>query len=146
MLSTTSEYALRALSCLTRFPRDRHVLGRELARAAGIPTNYLSKLLVALGQAGILEAARGPRGGYRFRRSPRGIALAEIVEVFEGVRSRRNCLFGGGRECSEETACPVHDRWRTVRAAFVDFLETTTLDEIAPARNGPTPSRAREGP
>jgi DNA-binding IscR family transcriptional regulator len=44
MFSTTCEYALRALVQLARMPEGTAVLGRDLARNADIPANYLSKI------------------------------------------------------------------------------------------------------
>lgn len=74
MLTTTSEYALRALTHLTRLPKGGSMLGRQLAEGAGIPANYLSKILWTLGNAGIIDATRGNHGGYRLKRSAGEIA------------------------------------------------------------------------
>src|SRR5690349_4716071 len=64
MLSTTSEYALRALTRLAAAPDGESMLGRDLAEQAGIPANYLSKIMWTLGNAGLIDATRGNHGGY----------------------------------------------------------------------------------
>ena len=58
------------------------MLGRELADRAEVPPNYLSKILWALGNAGIIDATRGNGGGYRLKRTPSEIRLFEVVELF----------------------------------------------------------------
>lgn len=138
MFSTTCEYALRALVRLARMPNGDAILGRDLAEIADIPANYLSKILLTLRNAGILTTARGTGGGYRLRKSPDEIRLIHIVELFDGARARPACILGC-KECSDENPCSAHDLWHDVRAAYVNFLESTTLAGIAkdrPSRNG----------
>src|ERR1051325_7010557 len=98
MLSTTSEYALRALTRLAVAPEGASLLGRELAEQAAIPANYLSKILWTLGNAGIIHAIRGNGGGYRLKRDPREIHLFEVVESFERDRMGHSCILGSGVE------------------------------------------------
>ena len=66
----------------------------ELAARSGIPANYLSKLLLTLGNAGLIEEVRGTGGGYRLARKPESVLLAEIVELIDGGVARPQCLLG----------------------------------------------------
>ncbi len=135
MLSTTAEHALRALSEMAVLEEGELFLGRDLARIAGIPANYLSKLLLVLGNAGIIDATRGSGGGYRLRRKAADIRLSEVVELFDRQRLERRCLLGGTRECADENPCGAHEEWRKVRATYLDFIEKTTIAAIhGPAR------------
>jgi Rrf2 family protein len=131
MLSTTSEYALRALSYLAKRPEGGSVLGRDLAREAEVPANYLAKILLALRRAGLVSTARGSGGGYRLRRAPRTIPLNEIVELFDGTQTRDGCVLGHERRCNDGNTCAAHYAWRDVRAAYSHFLTATTLADIA---------------
>jgi Rrf2 family protein len=132
MFSTTCEYALRALVRLAQIPNGDEILGRDLARQAEIPANYLSKILLALRNAGVLATARGTGGGYRLRKPAETIRLIDVVGLFDGARARPACLLGG-KECSDEGACSAHASWREIRDAYVKFLESTTLASIAQA-------------
>lgn len=131
MFSTTTEYALRALAILAQLPDGEAVLGRDLAKKADIPANYLSKILWTLGGAGVIEATRGSKGGYRMYRNPEEVFLAEIVELFDKGRANPHCLLAGRELCSDENPCSAHHAWRDARAAYVSFLQTTTLADIA---------------
>jgi Rrf2 family iron-sulfur cluster assembly transcriptional regulator len=134
MLTTTSEHALRALAHLARLPEGASMLGRELAEQAGIPANYLSKILWTLGTAGIIDATRGNGGGYRLKRHAAEIRLFEIVDLFDRDRARLACFLGGGRDCDQDNPCTAHQAWRDVRTAYLDFLHTTTLADISHPR------------
>jgi len=130
MISTTSQYALRALTKLAVQPPGESMLGRDLAAEADIPANYLSKILLSLRNAGILATTRGSGGGYRLDRKPSEIHLIEVVEVFDAPKARPDCLLGEG-ECSDEEACSAHQAWKQIRRNYIHFLETTTLAEIS---------------
>jgi Rrf2 family protein len=131
MLSTTSEYALRALSCLCRAPEGQALLGREISVLASVPAHYLAKILLDLKRAGLVDATRGSGGGYRLARPADGIRLMEVVGIFEGNHESVACILGGGRRCSSLDPCPAHLKYHKVRNAYFDFLETTTLAEIS---------------
>ena len=130
MMSTTSQYALRALARLSRQPEGAPLLGRDLARESDIPANYLSKLLWQLGNAGLVSGARGAKGGYKLQRPADCIRLIDVVEVFDPVRVRPTCLMGQG-ECNERNACSAHHAWKRVRDGYLEFLQNTTLAAIA---------------
>ncbi len=131
MISTTSEYALRALAHLTRVPDGAAVLGRDLARATDIPANYLSKILLALRNAGYIATARGSGGGYRLCKSADEIYLMEIVELFEGSKARPVCFLSRTKSCGEEEACSAHRSWRELSMAYRGFLLSTSVRMIS---------------
>jgi cysteine desulfurase len=135
MLSATARYALRALSHLAADP-DRGLRGRELASETGVPANYLSKLLLTLGNAGIIEASRGIGGGYRLARKPEQIPVAEVVELFDKEITNPPCLLGLREVCSDEDPCCAHASWRTAKLAYLEFLHGTTLADISPVQAG----------
>jgi Rrf2 family protein len=91
-LSVKATYALVALLELAAAQPGGEVLRvADLASRQGIPERYLEQVLAALRQAGILQAVRGPRGGYRLLRPPSQLSLAEVVLALEGEpRAARN--------------------------------------------------------
>lgn len=131
MLTTTSQYALRALTHLAR-QAGEPVLGRDLAQSGEIPENYLSKVLLTLRNAGLVNTARGSGGGYRLGRSASEICLIDVVELFEEIsRTKPPCFLGRTRKCSDVTPCSAHSTWREVQLAYLKFLMSTTLSTIA---------------
>ena len=139
MISVTSGYALRALTHLANLPDGASILGRDLARQANIPPNYLSKIMWTLGNAGIIDATRGNGGGYRLGRSAAQIRLFEIVELFERDRVGHACVLGGFKQCDQDQPCSAHEAWSTVRDSYVEFLHTNTLADIAHVRHNAVP-------
>lgn len=131
MLSTTSQYALRALSHLAALS-GQVVLGRDLAESVEIPANYLSKVLLTLRNAGLVETIRGSGGGYLLGKPAEEIYLIDVVELFEEVsRTKPSCFLGRTRTCSESTPCTAHTAWRSLQGAYLQFLVSTSLATIA---------------
>ena len=132
MLSTTSEYALRALAHLARQPNGDAVLGRDLAHAVEIPANYLSKVLLTLRNAGLVDTTRGSGGGYRLRKPATQIYLIDVVELFEEIsRDKPACFLRRTKPCSDSTPCTAHNAWRDLQGAYLGFLVSTPLSMIA---------------
>lgn len=134
MFSQTSEYAIRALTILSRYPLDQFVLVGTLAESADLPHHYLSKILQNLVRMQILESRKGSRGGFRLSRSPDEITLFEVVNAIENLSQTRRCLMGQA-ECSDERACPLHEFWVTQTNRYMETLHTTTLGDLVRFEN-----------
>jgi Rrf2 family iron-sulfur cluster assembly transcriptional regulator len=131
MLTTTTQYALRALVALTALPEGEVALGRDLSERSGVPANYLSKILLDLKRAGIVTAVRGTGGGYRLNRPADEIRLIEVVELFDPPRANPGCLLSSSGECTDDNPCAAHRRWVAVRKTYESFLESTSVSEFA---------------
>ncbi len=83
-LQKATRYGLYAVLELARDP-ERQISATDIAGRYGISTNHLAKVMRDLGRAGLVEAARGAGGGYRFIGNPRRITLLDIVRLFEDI-------------------------------------------------------------
>lgn len=128
-LSSSSSYAVLALSSLAG-AGDSWILARNLSAAIDAPLPYLSKILHGLAGAGIVEAKRGYRGGFRLLREPEQLTVGEIVIAVEGPDFLEGCLLGKA-ECSDRRACPAHAFWGLERERIRDQLQRMTLAEVA---------------
>jgi Rrf2 family protein len=130
MFSQTSEYALRALTHLAIMPEGEWALTAQLATALDMPAHYLAKVLQSLARRGLLESQRGRLGGFRLARSPDEITAYDVVHALDDVRVFENCIMGE-TTCSDETACPLHSLWGSIRDRFRTALQTSTLKDLA---------------
>jgi len=130
MITQTSKYALRILVRLASAEPGEFVPGRALSDDTEVSADYLAKLLVALRNAGLVEATRGRGGGYRLVPTAAEVRLIDVVEVFEGIRSRPSCILGVHDVCSDERPCSAHASFRSIRQAYIDFLDTSSIADI----------------
>ena len=132
MISQTSEYALKAaLYLANRQDGGGLVRVEEIAEALSVPRNYLSKILHALGQEGIVESTRGPHGGFRLATPAAELSLEELLRHFDPqlFREESHCLLGRER-CSDRDPCAAHDRWAAVAAPTRRFFRSTSLEDL----------------
>jgi Rrf2 family protein len=104
-------------------------LGRDLAQQTGVPANYLSKILLVLNRAGLVEATRGTGGGYRLARPAAEISLQEIVDPVDNLARLEDCIMGLN-ECSDGDPCAMHEWWKQVRDGYLQMLRQTSLADV----------------
>ncbi len=126
LYGNASALAFRAAIYLSLQPPDKLVPVREVAKQAGLPEPYLAKIVRQLASAGLVRAFRGPGGGVHLARSPREIALADIVRAVDGAVQQDWCVLGL-QPCSDDHPCPLHPAWAPLQAGMIDLLEKTTL-------------------
>ena len=131
MISRTEKYALRAAIRLASRHHEGPVRAAVLAVEAGIPKNYLSKLLHTLGKHGVVTSERGRHGGFRLAREPDDLLLREILAPFAPDRGRIGCLLRRG-DCSDDDPCPAHEHWKGARGVITDFFQNTSLGDVIP--------------
>jgi Rrf2 family protein len=134
-LSVRGEYALRALVALGRdYRKVNSVLStQEIADANNIPKRFLEQILNDLKSIGIVESRRGVAGGYRLRRAPEEVTLAEVIRHLEGPLAPVSCVserFYEPCSCPNEQRCAIRSVMKEVRDAIVNVLDHVTLDTL----------------
>ena len=69
------------------------VTTKEAAEAMKVSAAHLSKILQRLTKAGIVNAVRGPKGGYLLNKPLSEIRLLDIFEAIEGPMKLKSCLM-----------------------------------------------------
>ena len=141
-ISAKADYAVRAAAELAAGGSvgGGWVKAERLARAQGIPLNFLENILRELRRAGIVRAHRGAEGGYLLARPSEEITIAEVLRAVEGPLA----AVQGTRPESLEyrgAARRLPDVWVAVRAALRGVLEQVTLADIA---SGELPAEVAE--
>jgi Rrf2 family protein len=141
-LSARVDYALRAVVELASSTggAGRPVTADQLAQAQGIPPKFLESILLQLRRGGVVNAQRGPEGGYWLARPANEISLAEVIRVIDGplanVRGHRPETLG-----YEGTAKSLQEVWIALRASEREILELVTVGAVA---TGQLPDRVHE--
>jgi len=129
MLSSTADYALRAILVLARASDERPLRADEIARATGSPANYLAKTLNALAKAGLVTSTRGPFGGFVLAIPAAELTLAHIIDCFDEPRPQTRCLLGSA-PCDPRHPCTAHQRWTAIRNTRRAALADTTVADL----------------
>lgn len=145
MISSTSEYAIRAVIHLGAHPGEA-VAARDIAAATGVPPGYLPKILQELVHAGMVSSRRGPRGGFTLARDPSALRLSDVVDAVEPARRERPCPLA---ESSGEGGCCYHRRMGEARRVVERILHESRvsdfIDGTAPGPPCPFARRTTSG-
>lgn len=129
MLSSTSDYALRAVLFLARQQGKGVRRADEIADATAAPRNYMAKTLNVLVKAGIVTSARGPLGGFALASEPDTLTIARVIDCFDEPRPHVRCLLGTDA-CDPTHPCTAHQRWTAITSARREPLATTTIADL----------------
>ena len=138
-ITAKSRYALRTLLDIAISGADKPRTIAEIASSQAISEKFISRIVVPLRRAGLLESERGARGGLRLARRAEAITLFEIVTAMEGAIGIVFCLRRP-RSCPRQGRCAAEEVWGKVNDALVEALRAHTLAEIAEAQKHLEPS------
>ena len=130
IFSRSAEYAIRGLVFLAPLPPGEPALVKQIAAETGIPLHFLAKVLQDLVRHGFLKSNKGPRGGFRLNIPAEELPLLRVVEAVDGVGRYERCL-AGNEECNDRVLCSMHDSWMPVRRHIVEYLQGTSIADLA---------------
>jgi len=129
MLGQATGHATVALGYLAT-AGGKALLVKEIAAACSIPAPYLAKIINSLRRVGLVQTQRGVGGGVKLARQPHEISLYSVAELLGDPICNRRCMLGVA-QCSDERACPAHKFWTEHRRGTIEFLQKTTVADIA---------------
>ena len=140
-LSTKGRYAVVALADLALAGSDDLMSLAEISKRQDISLAYLEQLFVKLRRAGLIEAVRGPGGGYRLARSSDSIRISEVMEAVEENVDATQLGAGASGGVSGTRAQSLSNRlWEGLSAQVYVFLHQTRLSDVVGNAMTPCPA------
>ncbi len=144
-LSTKGRYAVVALADLALAQKPGGEVEMmslaEVSKRQDISLAYLEQLFVKLRRAGLVEAVRGPGGGYRLARSADAIRISEILEAVEESVSAMHSSAGASGAVSGTKAQSLANRlWEGLSAQVYVYLHQTRLSDVIGSELRPCPA------
>jgi Rrf2 family protein len=130
IFSSPTEYAMRGLSELALRGDDQRIMLDELVAGTNLPRDFMAKVFQRLVHAGLLRSSKGRGGGFSLARPAHEITMMQIVEALEGSQTMDRCVVGL-EKCNDHMPCPQHDLYKPIRQRLKDYLNTTTLADLA---------------
>lgn len=129
-MSAKAEYAVRAMIQLATADDGEVVKTDDLAKAQGIPAQFLVDILSDLRTDRLVRSHRGRDGGYTLARRAADISIADVLRCIDGPLASVRDIGLGDLPYSGPTAA-LTDVWRALRASMRSVLEQTSLAEVA---------------
>ena len=131
-LTTRGRYAVTAMLDLALHYQSGPVSLSEIAERQGISQSYLEQLFSRLRKCGLVDATRGPGGGYRLLKSSDDISVADVIDAVDETVDATRC--GGQQNCQGKKRCLTHDLWADLSTQIRDFLGNISLNELVGQR------------
>jgi Rrf2 family transcriptional regulator, cysteine metabolism repressor len=157
-LSSRVSYGVRALVDMAQRAKTEPAAGKNrpftgirapvtlaaIASRQGMPQPFLEQIFSRLRKAGLVEALRGARGGYRLRRAPSEISVGDVVAALEGPLGPALCILpeNYSPDCREVEGCLSRTFCKKLENRISGVLESTSIADLA--REGEPPARSRK--
>ena len=130
--SKLAEYAIRSLVVLAT-DRVWRMRVHSICERDGLPLHFTRKAMQMMARHKILEAARGPQGGYIFKIPPEKIRLLDIVRIFDPMESLSQCPCGEFH-CSSQKPCALRKLLIRMEEKTMETLQKISIAELVKKR------------
>ena len=127
-LTTKTRYGVRAVFDIAYHNRGGATQAKDIARRQNIPQRYLEQIFQELKRAGLVDARRGPRGGYYLTRPAEAIRLGDVMRALQGPIEQ---LFAIDGEPDDVHASLWRDMAQKVAACFDEITMRDLCDRRA---------------
>ena len=132
-MSAKAEYAVRAMTQLATAGDGELVKTDDLAKAQGIPPQFLVDILSELRADQLVRSHRGRDGGYELARPAADISVADVLRCVDGPLASVRDIGLGDLPYVGPTAA-LTNVWRALRASMRSVLEETSVADVASGR------------
>jgi Rrf2 family iron-sulfur cluster assembly transcriptional regulator len=131
-ITTKSRYALRAVVDIAQHQGENGCPVRrvDIGGREGFSQDYLEQLLVKLREEGIVEAVRGPGGGYRLLKEAHDITVWDIVQTVESKLGYTPCSNDNVDDCDRFDKCQCKDIWLRLKHVVIQELRSISVADI----------------
>jgi len=127
-ISEAAAIGVHAMALLALHEGDTLPMNR-VAKDLDVSAAHCSKVMQRLARAGLINAVRGPAGGYALARPSTQIRLADVIESIEGPLEDTECLFH--RQQCRFGGCVFDGLFGEINTRVRTFFESTSLAAAA---------------
>ena len=127
-LTKKLEYSLIALSYMKQFDGKKLSSSKEIAEKFTIPQEILAKTLQQLSKLDILDAVKGPNGGYKVKTSLNELSFMDFIEQIEGPQGLVDCTIES--DCSLVDSCNIRKPIKIINNNLKQMFSNISVSEI----------------
>ncbi len=132
-LSTKGRFAVTAMIDLALNSNGDPVTLSGISKRQGISISYLEQLFSRLRRNGLVQAVRGPGGGYLLNKYLATIKVSDIIFAVDEPMDTTEC--GSKGECRSAQAnhlqyCMTHELWTNLNRHMIAYLDSVNLASL----------------
>ncbi|MDD2982477.1 MAG: Rrf2 family transcriptional regulator [Crocinitomicaceae bacterium] len=131
MFTKACEYGIRACIFVAINSKEKkRVSLKDIAAAIDSPEYFTAKILQKLAKGKIIYSVQGAQGGFEMEEEKiKTVSIEDIVLVIDEEVAFTMCVLGL-KKCSEENPCPVHHKYKLIKADLKQMIKTTTIFDM----------------
>ena len=132
MFSKATEYALRATIFIAQKSTEETKLSiDDIAKAIDSPKSFTAKILQQLTKNNlVISSVRGPNGGFFITEKAKKNPVRSVLVAMGESEVLDKCVLGLNK-CSEIKPCPMHVKYKVIKAQIVKLFESKTIQHLA---------------
>jgi Rrf2 family protein len=135
MFSKATEYGLRATIYIAQKSTVEKKPGlKEIAKAIGSPQAFTAKILQELTRNKIIGSTPGPNGGFYISANAKKLAIRSVLYALGEDEILDKCVIGLA-QCSEKRPCPMHSKYKMIKAKLIEMFEAMTIQQLSDELN-----------
>lgn len=132
-ITTKAHYGLMAMCELGIRYGGTPMSVKKIASIQNCSDSYMEQIFSLLKKAGLIQSARGARGGYTLTNRPEEISVGQIIRALEGPIGFTECSMDQKGEescCVHEARCISREFWKELYENINSFLENKKLSDL----------------
>lgn len=117
------------MTALASRGKVEYVSLREVAERRHLPYRFLTKIIIPLRKAGLVESQEGVRGGYRLAKAPNQIYIRDVLKALGEDLSFVRC-GSGDKACQSFCQCNARGFWHELQGQMDQVLTKYTLADL----------------
>lgn len=128
-INRQADYGLLLVTALATHYQQGFISLKEIAHERRLPYRFLSKIIVPLRKAGLIDSHEGVSGGYRLARSPHSITVRQVLEALGEDLMLVRC-GAEDKACQSFCQCNARGFWDELQKTINHFLDAYTLSDL----------------
>jgi Rrf2 family iron-sulfur cluster assembly transcriptional regulator len=132
ILTSKARYAVTAIIELASSKDNKPLALSLIAKKQNISLFYLEQIFSKLKKSALVEAIKGPGGGYILLKNPSEISIATIIKAIGEPVKMTHCN-SSSKACNSltsKTKCKTHNLWQGLENIIYQYLDSITLKDI----------------
>jgi Rrf2 family iron-sulfur cluster assembly transcriptional regulator len=143
ILTSKTRYAIMAISQIASVPEGNTVPLSKISLQQNIPHHFLEQIFLKLKTKGIVNAMKGPGGGYFLTSNQKKMKILEVIDAMEENTQMTRCIFGQG--CLPgKVKCNTHEVWKNLSDHIRQYFAAIAISDLTNYK--PTKECASEVP
>lgn len=129
MLTTKSRYAVMAIMEVASSDGTKPVKLGDISTNQNIPLNYLEQIFSKLKKAKLVDAVKGPGGGYLLKIASNKITIENIIDAVEENLKMTRCAKD--KSCRQNGInCKTHNLWKGLGSQIRNYFASISIADV----------------